>query len=420
MTGKERHSHPFPLARSFLDEQFHLRRRLTSTAFSLLLLVASILEFTFNGFTLGLYVTLTGCVAGAAATFKHVEDLRRWPKDVGGASIQIVTQGEISELSVHPSLVADEYVLISAGMRPFLTSRCINQRILKGENPVLKVMHSEFDVSHVHATARDKLILIKRESGAKIFNGAKVRLVSDLHLSDGKLDDVRVERTNYFDTLVTNDAVNMQVVLAGRHAPIYSGRETCFPGSLIPPLSESDASNQLGASTLAVTNNGRLVLMRSGANSAIEAGRLASSGSGSSDWSDTSEVQRLIPFVRRFALRELTEELDIGMEEIRSFGVIGYGRLLDRGGKPEFFCVAKLSSDYDELRISPPERKYMELAESPLLEPSSTLGESIQLTAERILAEREEELSSSLYWNLRLVAACDKADLNRMLRVPVD
>jgi hypothetical protein len=420
MTSNERHSHPFPLVRSFFDEQFHLKRRLSSTAISLLSLVASVVVYTFNGFTLSFYVTFAVFLGGAATAIKHVEDLRRWPKDVGGAEIKCVNQGEMSELLVDPSLAADEYELVSVGKRHFLTSHRINQEISGGEDPELNVMHSEFDVSHVHATARDKLILAKRETGAKIFNGGKVRLSSDPHLSHGKLDVVRVERTNYFDTLVTNDAVDVQVILAGRHAPIYSGRETCFPGSVIPPLNASDASNQVGASTLAVTNDNRLVLMRSGANSAIEIGKLASSGSGSSDWSDTSGVQHLIAFVKRCALRELTEEIGIGMDAIRAFGVIGYGRLIDRGGKPEFFCVSRLSSNYDEVKIMRPERKYMELAESPFLEPSSTLGESVQLTAERILAEREEELSTSLFWNLRLVVACNSEDLDRMLGVPID
>ena len=360
-------------------------------------------------------MSVLGFALSAIDAVRQVKELRRWPMDVGGARVRQLRTDQLAEVTIADGLVQSGYEILRDHERPLLTSRAVNSLLAKGADGALRVQRRLFDSSHVHATAREKLISLKRESGAAVFDGAKVRLCDDLRVqTSDTLEPVRLERTTYFRTLVTNDSVNYEVFLDGRHSPVYSGRDTCFPGGVVASLSESDASNQIGASTLAISADNRLVIMRSGARSAVEVGRLASSGSGSADWKDVEAQHTIAAFARRVALRELTEELGINPADVLAFGVIGYGRFIDRGGKPEFFCVARLSLPYSKLKIRRPERMYMERSESPPLDDSESVGRALQLAVRKLLQD-SEELSASLYWNLRLVEDCDTADLDEIL-----
>jgi 8-oxo-dGTP pyrophosphatase MutT (NUDIX family) len=114
-------------------------------------------------------------------------------------------------------------------------------------------------------------------------------------------------------------------------------------------------------------------------------------------------------------LRELTEELGIQLSSIDAFGVIGYGRFIDRGGKPEFFCVARLSANRSEIRVSKPEKKFMQSSEFYELEKTIPIGPSLQQAAKYFLDNHEPELSNSLFWNLKVLAMADSSKLTEIL-----
>lgn len=412
-----KHSHPFPFIRAFFEEGFHRSRRLVSTTVSVISLIWGIYEFPRHGVTEIFIINSALFIASSLSTLNQISSLRRWSISTDGAKIELLNPVDLLSFSVSPSLVNIGYEFLCEHGRPFLTNHAINQAFVNGADAELDVKRSNFDMNNVHDAVREKLINAKRESGALIFDGAKVRMCEDLQQINNSFQKLVLERTSYFSTVMTNDAINSEIVLSGRHTPIYSGRETCFPHGQIPPLSKSDASNQIGASTLAITNDGFLVLMVNGKSSAIASGKMTSSGSGSSDWKDLNSEFGLTAFIRKTALRELSEELGIELLSIATSGVIGYGRFIDRGGKPEFFGVARLSVGRSEIRVSKPEKKFMQFSEFYELEKKIPVGLSLQKAAKYFLENHEPELSNSLFWNLKVLTMADSTKLTEMLKV---
>jgi len=135
---------------------------------------------------------------------------------------------------------------------------------------------------------------------------------------------------------------------------------------------DSENSNQVGVSTLAITRDGWLVLTDQLDAVVESAGRLAPSGSGSLDWSDLPEGAENTEFwswLLKASTRELREELGIepsmlslwkrlrNRQKIRWMNsvsvesvLIGFAGFLHRGGKPDFFFLARLGCSINELR----------------------------------------------------------------------
>jgi hypothetical protein len=122
-------------------------------------------------------------------------------------------------------------------------------------------------------------------------------------------------------------------------------------------------SNQLGASTLAFSTDGHLMIVVQSDKNLQSVNCLAPSGSGSLDWSDVaaSKACDLVSLARYGAERELREECalddDGGPKRISSkVMVTGFVRMLHRAGKPEFFCLGRIAAPADEICDRRPER----------------------------------------------------------------
>src|SRR5262249_48500616 len=163
-----------------------------------------------------------------------------------------------------------------------------------------------------------------------------VRIVAEPLLDNsGELTAVHIQPTRYFDTVITNNSLSYALWSRRDRDEKFNGHEFCFRGHTIPECSDSSCANQVGASTLAVTSDGYLVITEQGRKSAQAPGELAPSGSGSADWRrDARSRTELHAFVKDFAGRELTEECGLKRENIEWLKIIGYGRLLRRGGLP--------------------------------------------------------------------------------------
>jgi hypothetical protein len=146
------------------------------------------------------------------------------------------------------------------------------------------------------------------------------------------------------------------------------------------------------------------VILGQGSGSTISPGKLASSGSGSADWSDLRGCRTLNDLVKGVALRELKEECGLESADVERFRTVGFGRLLGRGGKPEFFCIAKLSCDFSMLQITRPERHLTDFHTShEIASASRPLGEAIAQFIDTFLVEHSRQISTSLWWNLWLL-----------------
>lgn len=187
--------------------------------------------------------------------------------------------------------------------------------------------------------ARDAVVESMKAKGKRVFDSAKARLASDP--VPGR--EALLERTSYFEGLATNDAALK--VLSGPGF-FVNGPEAAFPSGRLPSLSGSRLSNHLGCSCLAFDRDGLLALTLTTAASAVYASKVSPSGAGSCDVEDFDGIGGIARAAAKAMERETREELGLGEGSRLSVEVIGFRRMLDRGGKPDFTGVARLEGSF--------------------------------------------------------------------------
>jgi hypothetical protein len=200
--------------------------------------------------------------------------------------------------------------------------------------------------------------LRQRVTAPNVFNGKTVRQDDDLSALVLEQDgSVPFSATNYFALLMTN--YMMDITIRDR----ASGRCVQQPLQLIDDgtghlrgLAGSALANSVGVSTLAITADGKAIVVLQSGNTESSQGELAPSGSGSLDLRDVVKVrsgkatEQLISVVRSGMERELCEEAHLRPGEIEWTEVLGYYRWMNKGAKPEYTGVTKLTRTSAELR----------------------------------------------------------------------
>lgn len=247
-----------------------------------------------------------------------------------------------------------------AALNADLLERSLKRQAL----PLVKLPEAWF-AHGTQATEPRRRYAIERKlvAGAFIGNDRKIRIASDLRAPI--TGPVRVQETDYVSSLMTDQ---MAFVRVSRDTAILHHETEGFleqeGGAVrLMPFERTAMSNQLGASTLAFTRDGYLVFVQQTATNAQSGGTLAPSGSGSLDLEDMEQAgDDLLAVVRHGASRELIEECGLqGQLEIDAFArseihVFAFVRMLHRGGKPEFFCVARLPFTAAEVHGAMPTR----------------------------------------------------------------
>lgn len=184
------------------------------------------------------------------------------------------------------------------------------------------------------------------------FNGPNVRLESDisvLSIDDGQ--DIVMRPAAFFPSLCSNELTGWSLTESG--VPWKFREQFLFDtdGRIIP-LSQSRLANGVGVSTLAITTDDKLLIVLQSMRTQTSSGMWAPSGSGALEPQDvgTQPNPLLTTVVTAGAVRELREEGLIRPEWIGESAVIGYARWLDRGAKPEFFCLTALTVDSSVIR----------------------------------------------------------------------
>ncbi len=206
-----------------------------------------------------------------------------------------------------------------------------------------------------------------------IFNSELLRQSTHLGLEkrgDGmvKFEPVMVQKTDYFAGQCTHETVYHEYSDDTTLAENFKGsRFLCAQvegAQVLLDMTQSHCANFLGASTLVITKDQKMILGQQGAASMANARRYAPSGSGSVDYADVKHAakrfaKKLREEERKLSLddvviyameREFFEESynEAQYDQIRS-SIIGYVRLLERGGKPDFFGVSYVNRTYDEI-----------------------------------------------------------------------
>jgi hypothetical protein len=254
---------------------------------------------------------------------------------------------DLNEL--RPSEAYHEFEIIRHGGPVGLSSAKANQ-ILR-ETPLdLEVVEEPF-VAPAAAVEIMPLLVEDRqrdrdgEPGAILFNDQKVRLISDLtpeKMLSGA--PVRVQTTDYFSTLATNDITGREIWHEGRK--LYDGGSFAIRDNTLMDNEETLCSNHLGACTLGITTDGVMVIPAQSLRAAQYAGMMMPSGSGSADLGDLEEAETLQDVALSALERELLEETGLDpfkRDELVRSKLIGYARVLERGGKPDFFGVSLMN-----------------------------------------------------------------------------
>ncbi|MFL6074036.1 MAG: hypothetical protein ACJ73S_11635 [Mycobacteriales bacterium] len=203
-------------------------------------------------------------------------------------------------------------------------------------------------------------ILRIKTAGKPVYNGKVIRqnadLTADLLRENG---DLELSGTDYFSLLCSNYMTNFELRDALSDIVVLRGVElTADQKNRLIGLAESELANVIGVSTIALTTDGRLVLVGQGGLAQSSASLWAPSGSGSMDLRDIrvlkSGSRRLRDVVAAAMERELVEESHVTPRDIEWTEVLGYFRWLTKGGKPEYVGVTRLrlsSEDFVNRRV---------------------------------------------------------------------
>lgn len=182
---------------------------------------------------------------------------------------------------------------------------------------------------------------------------AGVLLASDLTPQALQSDaPIYVQPSKYLLGLMSNE-IAMRDVHDSEHGVIWQGERYLMDlqdelWDLHPHGGNggNPCANHVGVSILALIEHGDKVILthQSGLN-AQNARRIAPSGSGSADFRDLKNCATFDEFLRRSMVRELWAECPLPgswRHQVSRVRLTGFARLLDRGGKPEFFGAIQL------------------------------------------------------------------------------
>lgn len=117
-------------------------------------------------------------------------------------------------------------------------------------------------------------------------------------------------------------------------------------GYNIPSISASVMSDEIGISTIGITIDGYIVVLRQNIKANASPGLLVPTGSGSADWSDYTSgsfFQTIIAATNRELFEEVGKPKSFCSQSIAKTKIIGFFRWINTGGKPEFVSISKLN-----------------------------------------------------------------------------
>lgn len=184
-------------------------------------------------------------------------------------------------------------------------------------------------------------------AGRVIFDGPMLGLRDDLlPAMSSESRPLRLIRTSFFMQVCSAELCQFRIVdrMTGAEQDIRL-LELVEPNGRLVTLASSRLANNIGISTLAFTSDDQLLVVRQSQRNIASARLLAPSGSGTLEPDDLEAAgtnASLQEVLAHGMERELCEETGIGFADVIQTEVIGFGRWLERGAKPEFFGVTKL------------------------------------------------------------------------------
>ncbi len=212
-----------------------------------------------------------------------------------------------------------------------------------------------------------------------LFNGYKVRPMNILSMKSFQNCVLEFQQTDYLSTLVTNRSCHLRFKEVASNDDVFLSDAN---GSL---LDSSQMSSQIGVMVCALTADGYLVSMYQEKTNAVSGGELVPFG-GSVEYHDLELLpnKTLGAIVEHTVRREIKEEAVVAFESVKDILIVGYTLDTGKGLKPDFFGLAILSEDWNDIK-SNREEFYGGPFEESILDFSSVAGlrQSISVTRQK-------------------------------------
>ena len=269
----------------------------------------------------------------------------------------------------------------------YIYSKTINHQLLSETFIPLVMDNIKYSVPHnikefVPFALKDRL-----KQNHKLFNGKSLGLSTDLipfdrqvnkgnsiSLNEGETQFITVKKTKYFDMLTTNHLITNIIKTKENSTKVFDGRSIYLDNNEVIDLSQSYLSDIIGVNTIAITNDNYVIIGRQGRFSEVSPEDYVPSGSGSLTQSDVNKIKNhkwtytkketyvpgkvetehkenknFLELIAYGASRELIEETNAPRNTKLKTLLLGYVRLLKRGGKPDFFCVSYIDISKEDI-----------------------------------------------------------------------
>jgi 8-oxo-dGTP pyrophosphatase MutT (NUDIX family) len=306
----------------------------------------------------GIVLGAIAFVLGLVAFLRDVAELRRrWSEYEFSAIAAPFPTGRIPPPAAYP----DAVYLHVPGRGTALVSDAID-RFIAGKDITAELGEEPYRLPKaLRSSAR--YVLPVCNHGRLVFNGKVIGMRGDpLPPGPSHAPPIRLHVAQFFDAQCSNEMCSLRITHR-ETGEDFDPRHTLLTSANghLNTLAESSLADCVGISTIAVTADGGLVLVRQTRRNIASALLLAPSGSGSLEPRDIKD-KTVQDIVRHGMERELCEETGIRPDEIRATRVTGFARWLERGAKPEFLGLTELSitaSDLAERRhLASDERLY--------------------------------------------------------------
>jgi hypothetical protein len=297
----------------------------------------------------GVVLSVVALVLGVVTLVRDVRGFRRrWARH---DFARVVAPFPTSELPPPAAYPEDASYLAVPNRGVGLVSDDIDRALTEGDMRFTVAEQPYRLPQRLRATA--PYVLPRSTRHQVVFNGLVVGMRGDpLPPETVSVGALTLHRASFFDALCSNEICRYLITDRETGAEFDPRRELLADaGGRLRTLAESELSELVGVSTIAVTSDGVLVLVRQSSRNIASEDLLAPSGSGSLEPRDLDGATSLQDAMRRGMERELREESGIPAEHIVATRVVGFARWMERGAKPEFFGLTTLSVAASELRL---------------------------------------------------------------------
>jgi hypothetical protein len=167
------------------------------------------------------------------------------------------------------------------------------------------------------------------------------------------IDSITLPRGTYFEHVESDLLATTSVIQSGGMLPQFGRRLFLNRKNQLRDFGDSWLFNGIGVSTLAFTVDGKLLTVEQSEHNVNSSQLLAPAGSGALEPQDAVNLDELRAVALAGAHRELQEETGVCSGEIGESYVLGFGRWLNKAGRPEFYAVTFLAADSHELARRP-------------------------------------------------------------------